>query len=53
MLCCFKSFLREFERRQETKINVVNSDNGGEYTPVANFATGRGITVHHFKYYAS
>jgi transposase InsO family protein len=42
----FKIFLREFERRQETKIKAVHSDNGGEYTPVAKFATGRGIAVH-------
>jgi transposase InsO family protein len=42
----FKIFLREFERRQETNIKAVHSDNGGEYTPVAKFATGRGIAVH-------
>jgi transposase InsO family protein len=46
VLGCLKSFLHEFERRQETKIKAVHSDNGGEYTPVAKFATGRGITVH-------
>jgi transposase InsO family protein len=46
VLGCFKSFLREFERRQEAKIKAVHSDNGGEYTLVAKFATGRGIAVH-------
>jgi hypothetical protein len=38
VLGCLKSFLREFERRQETKIKAVHSDNSGEYTPVAKFA---------------
>jgi transposase InsO family protein len=49
----FQAILREFERRQETKINAVHSENGGEYTPVANFATGRGIAVHRSAPYAS
>jgi hypothetical protein len=52
VLGCFKSFLREFERRQETKIKAVHSDNGREYTPVAKFATGRGIAVHRSAPYA-
>jgi transposase InsO family protein len=52
VLGCFKSFLREFERHQETKIKAVHSDNGGEYTPVAKFATGRGIAVHRSAPYA-
>jgi transposase InsO family protein len=46
VLSCFKSFMREFERRHETKIKAVHSDNGGEYTPVAKFAARRGIAVH-------
>jgi hypothetical protein len=46
VLDCIKSFLLEFERRQKTKIKAFHSDNGGEYTPVANFATGRGVAVH-------
>jgi transposase InsO family protein len=46
VLGCFKSFVREFERRHETKIKAVHSDNGGEYTPVAKFAASRGIAIH-------
>jgi Integrase core domain/GAG-pre-integrase domain len=46
VLGCFKSFLRECERRQETKLKAVHSDSGGEYNPVAKFATSRGIAVH-------
>jgi Integrase core domain/GAG-pre-integrase domain len=52
VLGCFKSFMRELEHRQETKIKAVHSDNGGEYSPVAKFATGRGISVHRSAPYA-
>jgi transposase InsO family protein len=52
VLACVKSFLREFERPQETKIKAVHSDNGGEYTTVAKFATGRSIAVHRSAPYA-
>jgi hypothetical protein len=52
VLGCFKSFLREFERRRETKIKAVHSYNCGEYTPFAKLSTGRGIAVHRSAPYA-
>jgi transposase InsO family protein len=52
VLGCFKTFLREFERRQDTKIKAAHSDNGLEYIPVAKFATGRGTAVQRSAPYA-
>jgi hypothetical protein len=47
VLGCFKSFLREFELCQKTKLKAVHSDNGGEYTPIAMFSNARYISRAH------
>jgi transposase InsO family protein len=47
VLTWFKAFKREFERQNETKINVIHSENRGEFTLVAKFAARNGIVVYH------
>jgi Integrase core domain len=45
VLECFKEFRIHFENRYDEIIKSVHSDNGGEYTPVAQYAKYLGILV--------
>jgi Integrase core domain len=45
VLNCFKEYKINFEKQYEMTIKSIHSDNGGEYTPVAQYAKGQGIRV--------
>jgi hypothetical protein len=45
VLKCFKTFEAHFEKQYEASIKSIHSDNGGEYTPVQQYAEQKGIRV--------
>jgi hypothetical protein len=45
VLQCFQEFRIHFENKYDQTIKYVHSDNGGEYTHVANYAEELGILV--------
>jgi hypothetical protein len=46
VLQCFKDFKIMFEKQYETIIKSIHSDNGGEYTPVAQYALEMALMSH-------
>ena len=42
---CFKEFQLHFEKQYDATIKSVHSDNGGEYTPLAQYAKEQGIRI--------
>jgi hypothetical protein len=45
VLNCFKEFQLNFEKQYDSIIKSIHSDNGGEYTPLAQYAKEQGIMV--------